>query len=159
MSRFLPWLLFFSFALCGWFISRRRPEPARKLARGLAIAPAIILLILVASGWLRPVPTVAEVHRWSGHALAIAMWLAVPLAIGVTLQRQRGKKFGGAVLLVLALGISLLASFTGYLDTSQAGEETKNRFIILHFYALPIALATLLAAWTFIFRPRRRVSE
>jgi hypothetical protein len=68
------------------------------------------------------------------------------------LQRQHGRKIGGAALLLLALGVSLCASFTGYLDPMSGDEETKHRFVILHFYDLPITLAMLLAAWMYLFR-------
>jgi amino acid transporter len=140
-----------------WLASRRDHDQARKLARALVILPALILLALVVSGSLPPDPAAADFHRWSGHALVIAMWLCVAFAVGVVLQSQirthPAVAIAHSLLLVFALAVTLLASFTGYIDTSQAAEETKNRFIILHFYALPIAIAVLLCLWPTLFRP------
>jgi hypothetical protein len=147
------------FALLGWFVSKRHPEPVRKVARGVAIVPATILLVLMASSWLLPNLTAAGVHRWSGHVLVIVMWLAVPFVTGVGLHRQHGLKVGVAAILLLPLFVSLLASFTGYLDLANAGEATKHRFVVLHIYVLPITVAALLAAWCFIFRPIQVVSD
>ena len=157
MSDYLGLILFAILAAAGWILSRRRPDIARRTARGLVVIPALILLVLTASGWSQSGSTAASIHGWGGHSLVIAMWLIVPYAMGVVVAIHAPKRpalaLGMVILFLFALAVAFLASFMGYLDLTNAGEETKNRFVILHMYALPINLALSLALWAYLFRP------
>jgi len=161
MNEILRLLSFPITVVIAWLVSRRHPEVARRVARCLSIFAAMIFLVIVASGWMRSEAVTSSVHKWSGHALVIAIWLSVPFSAGVVLQRKLRLRpaiaIAQIVVLLLLLGLVLLASMTGYLAPSQIEDieqETKNRFNVLHLFALPFLIATLLCAWCWLFRPR-----
>ncbi|MEN6451063.1 MAG: cytochrome b N-terminal domain-containing protein, partial [Thermoguttaceae bacterium] len=110
-----------------------------------------------------------EVHRWGGHAMVIAVVLHM-YRVFLTGSYKRPREFNwcvGVLLLILVLGLS----FTGYLlpwdqlaywavtvgaglagDARSAllggnsvGEETLNRFYVLHCLGLPMLASFLMA--------------
>lgn len=117
------------------------------------------LLLLLVTGLPHASDLLAYVHRWTGHVLVILLWICVPfavlaLAIG-KLWRFPLTTIGQGFVLLLAIPVMLLASFTGYLGPSYdplMNEETRIRFLVLHCFILPALLTCLLVAWFFIFR-------
>jgi quinol-cytochrome oxidoreductase complex cytochrome b subunit len=113
---------------------------------------------------------VREIHRWAAHAMVVAVMLHM-LRVFLTGSYKPPREFNWTVG-VLLLALTLLLSFTGYLlpwdqlslwavtvgtnlagsgvryillGADRIGEETLNRFYVLHCIALPLA-ATLLMA-------------
>ena len=114
-----------------------------------------------------------ELHRWGAHAMVITTWLHM-YRVFLTGSYKPPREFNWVVGVILLL-LTLLLSFTGYLlpwdqlaiwaitvggidmitDASDArfgllgarfvGEETLNRFYVLHCIAIPLAVALLLA--------------
>ena len=175
----LPFLL----AYLAWRLSSWYPRAMRFCTAVLAgmLLGGLVVLVVTAVGrqqWAWPV----GVHRWAGHALVIEAWLAIPWAIGVILQQHLRKRpfraMLGVACCLLTLFFIVVASFTGYLngfalpanvpagefgvDLSSrfAGEETRNRFVVLHVYAVPYLIALSLAGWFIIasFPPRTRAA-
>ncbi len=153
-------VLFPVIAVVAWFLSSRHGESVRKAVRVLSIIAATAFLVIASTGLARSQPTASSVHKWSGHALVIAVWLFVPFSIGVGLQRNIRRRPGFAIaqtmMLLSLLAFVLLASFTGYLAPSHVedvSEETRNRFTAIHLFALPSLVATLLTGWYWLFRP------
>ena len=158
-------LLFPLIAVVGWFLSRRNDEFARRVVRVLSVIVALLFVIIVASGWLRPQPAAFSAHKWASHGFVITMWLFVPFSLGAALQMNLRRRPGVAtaqiIVLLLLLAVGLLASFTGYLAPSgveDIPEETKNRFVVLHLFAAPSLIAILLVAWWFLFGPYTRLA-
>jgi quinol-cytochrome oxidoreductase complex cytochrome b subunit len=112
---------------------------------------------------------VREIHRWGGHALVIAVMLHV-YRVFLTGSYKPPREFNwliGVLLLLLVLGLS----FTGYLlpwdqlsfwavtvganlagdarilllGARSVGEETLNRFYVLHCLGLPLLAALLMS--------------
>jgi cytochrome bd-type quinol oxidase subunit 2 len=137
---------------------------ARRAVRILSIISAAIFLVLVTTGLARrSQPAASSVHKWSGHALVIAVWCFVPFSVAVGLQSnfrwRPGLAIAQTIVLLSLLCVVLLASFTGYLGPSynaSVSEETRNRFTVLHQFALPTLVATLLTASYWLFGPHRR---
>ena len=159
----MGWLLFFGITAVTWYVAGVRGELARKLARLLPIAPGIVLGILIVSGCSRAMGGAGATHRWAGHALVIVLWACVPFAVGALLRLYFRTRPVVAIVqlvtLLFVLCIGLLSSFTGYLGPSHhdaLGEETHNRFVILHLYFLPALFLLLLIEWWWFFRPTRR---
>ncbi|MEX0712558.1 MAG: hypothetical protein WD278_09425 [Pirellulales bacterium] len=153
-------LIFSALVPIGWLLSGRRPEPARKSARALAVLLAVLLLGLAVAGSLHQAAPAPILHRWGGHAFVILAWLSAPFALGVLLERSvRRRPFSAAfqaLLLFAFLGLSILAGFTGYLGPSHvqpADEETRIRFTVLHLFILPALIGTLAVAWLWLLRP------
>jgi hypothetical protein len=153
-------LLFPLIAVVAWLLSSRNGESARKAVRVLSVIVAAIFLVTALTGLARSQPTASSIHKWSGHASVIAVWLFVPFSVGVGLQRNIRHRPGFAVaqtiVLLSSLALVLLASFTGYLAPSHVedvSEATRNRFTILHLFALPSLIALLLTVWYWLFRP------
>jgi cytochrome b6 len=110
---------------------------------------------------------VREVHRWAGHAMVITVMLHM-YRVFLTGSYKPPRQFNWCVG-VLLLVLTLAFSFTGYLlpwdqlsfwavtvganlagDTRlllgdrTVGEETLNRFYVLHCVALPLAAISLM---------------
>jgi cytochrome b6 len=110
-----------------------------------------------------------ELHRWAGHAMVITVMLHM-YRVFLTGSYKRPREFNwciGVLLLVLTFAFS----FTGYLlpwdqlslwavtvganltgdvqflllGGGTVGEDTLNRFYVLHCLALPLAAASLMA--------------
>jgi hypothetical protein len=146
----------------GWLASRRRPEASRAVARLFAAIALLLLMSLAATGGAASSEASLYVHRWTAHGLVIFLWLTIPYALGVVLQRKLRstpiRAILQSLLMLLCFGMGLVASFTGYLDplrSPDVGEETANRFFVQHQVVLPTILGTLLLAWTYAFRPPR----
>ena len=165
MSDTLRWLLLPVIIGLGWVASRTHEARARKAARCLALIAGALLVLLGISGLLRGGGLLADIHRWTGHAVVIVLWLGVPFAIGVTLQQDLTRRPVAAVVQVLALllglAIALAASMTGYLGPTNSApvdpaidQETYNRFRVLHFVVLPGLCAALMVQWWWYFRAR-----
>jgi hypothetical protein len=123
------------------------------LQRVLAALFAAGLVCLVVTGLLTAQPSIHALHRWSAHAMVIFAWVMLPLAIGLRYAIGSGSIKFVALLAVLFLGL-LFTSVTGYLGPStaaeygeQLGEETKNRFVVLHMGVLPAVLCLLSGIW------------
>jgi quinol-cytochrome oxidoreductase complex cytochrome b subunit len=109
-----------------------------------------------------------EIHRWGGHAMVIAVMLHI-YRVFLTGSYKPPREFNwciGVLLLLLVLGLS----FTGYLlpwdqlsfwavtvganlagdarilllGARSVGEETLNRFYVLHCLGLPLLAALLM---------------
>jgi quinol-cytochrome oxidoreductase complex cytochrome b subunit len=111
------------------------------------------LACLAITGLLPPEPYSGEIHRWGAHGMIVFAWLALPLAIGLRYVCGLGSWKFIATLAFLFL-VLLLSSFTGYLGPTtasehgqQLGEETHNRFIVLHMCVLPAVLFLLGGIW------------
>lgn len=121
-----------------------------------------IAACMVITGYYHSAQSVARGHLWTGHALLIAVWLFVPFVIGIVLQ-QSGRRWSAATILqclslLLLLGMTLLASLSGYLGPThqqQPGEESYNQFAVLHYYASPRAIGIMLIGWFWLLRARR----
>ncbi len=112
---------------------------------------------------------VREIHRWGGHAMVIAVMLHM-YRVFLTGSYKRPREFNwviGVLLLHLVLGLS----FTGYLlpwdqlsfwavtvganlagdarilllGARSVGEETLNRFYVLHCLGLPLLAVFLMS--------------
>jgi cytochrome b6 len=109
-----------------------------------------------------------EIHRWGGHAMVIAVTLHT-YRVFLTGSYKAPREFNWCVG-VLLLVLTLLFSFTGYLlpwdqlslwavtvvanlaadakplllGGQSVGEETLNRFYVLHCVALPLATVFLM---------------
>lgn len=93
--------------------------------------------------------------------MLMAFWLASPSVIGMVWAKNFSERWPAAVaktaLMLVLCGAILLATFTGYLRPSPAepgfgAEESRNRFLILHMIALPVAIAGLLGGWLWLLR-------
>jgi hypothetical protein len=154
---------FFGMAVCGWKAVEHRPDAARKVTRTFPLVAAALVGWLTVTGFVvtdSPVPTS---HRGAANVLTVQLWLCVPFAIGGLFQGAvRYGVWRTAIqflILLMVLGLGFLTAFTGYLGpthTGPVGEETRNRFEVLHKYALPGLLTALLAEWWWFFRPRNR---
>lgn len=160
------WLNLLALAVFGWTSAIAWPRLTIRVMRKAPIPAALLLGVLFFSGLLWPTGENGEIHRWTAHAMTILMWVAVPSGIGVLLQRKMSRHpLIAAVqsgLLFFFLAIVLESSFTGYLgpiNNPDIGEETRNRFIALHQFVLPLLCGTLLVAWPFFFRERSNVAE
>jgi hypothetical protein len=170
--------------LIGFLAWRLSSRHARAMRFCTALVAGVLvggLMVLVVTGigrqwWAWP----GGAHRWAGHALTIQAWLAVPIAIGVILQQQLSQRpfraLLGVACCLLTMFFVVLAGITGYLNPSvddptmwfvqggQArfiGEETRNRFLVLHQFVTPYLFALSLAGWFVIasFPPRTRPRE
>jgi hypothetical protein len=122
----------------------------------------LCLGVLIGTGMLRvPGSHTATVHRWLAHGLFIFLWLAAPGAIGVILNQAVRLRPLRAVLGVacclLAVLLTLVASFTGYLPLPGSeglpeperfqSEETRNRFVVLHYFLFPSLCVIVTFGW------------
>jgi quinol-cytochrome oxidoreductase complex cytochrome b subunit len=111
---------------------------------------------------------VREIHRWGGHAMVIAVTLHM-YRVFLTGSYKTPREFNWCIGVLLLL-LTLAMSFTGYLlpwdqlsywavtvganlagdarllllGAPSVGEETLNRFYVLHCLALPLAAASLM---------------
>jgi hypothetical protein len=132
------------------------------LQRVLATLFATGLACLAISGLAIAQPLSHVVHRWSAHGTVIFAWLFFPLAIGLRYASGSGSWRFVALISVIFLAL-LLTSFTGYLGPATAaeqgelvGEETQNRFIVLHMGVLPAVLCLLGGVWLWLAWQRER---
>jgi hypothetical protein len=141
-------------------LSRRWPAPMRRASRCLAAANALALLCIIATGWAHHPELVAEIHRWFPHVLIIVDWIAIPLAIGVTLAHPRGHPIATAARamgLLMILGVIFLASITGYAGPLHGPIDAMSvrRFQVLHYWLWP-SLASAHVSWWYF---RRTVTD
>ncbi|WP_254509642.1 hypothetical protein [Anatilimnocola floriformis] len=158
-------LLFFGVAAVGWVFAHHSSELARKMARILPIVAGAGVCWLLLTGLVRNLVPHVDLHRWSGHAIVIFLWLAVPFAAGVVLERNWRRPSSMVILHFLALlavlAIGLITAISGYLGPSNSAadgvaamaEETAKRFDTLHKCVLPGVFSVLLVQWWRIFRP------
>lgn len=166
----LRWLLLPAIIVAAWAVSKAHPERVRIVARGLPVVVAALLVLLAISGLVRHGGVLAEIHRWMAHVFFIVWWLGVPFGIGILLQQDFGKHPVAAIVqaiaLLMGLAIVLVASMTGYLGPANlppvdpaVGEETYNRFLVLHLVVLPGLCAALTVQWWWYFRPVANAKE
>jgi quinol-cytochrome oxidoreductase complex cytochrome b subunit len=112
---------------------------------------------------------VREIHRWGGHAMVIAVMLHI-YRVFLTGSYKAPREFNWCVG-VLLLVLTFAFSFTGYLlpwdqlslwavtvganlagdarfvllGARTVGEDTLNRFYVLHCLALPLAAIVLMS--------------
>lgn len=164
------WLLIPAIIVAAWAVSKTYPQRMRSTVRCLPIVASTLLALLMISGLLREGGLLAEIHRWTGHVLFVVLWLSVPFGMGVVLQQDLRKRPAAAVaqalVLLLGLAIALAASVTAYLGPGNStpadptiGEETYNRFLVLHAVVLPGLCAALMVQWWWYFRPMAHATE
>jgi quinol-cytochrome oxidoreductase complex cytochrome b subunit len=93
-----------------------------------------------------------ELHRWGAHAMVITVWLHM-YRVFLTGSYKPPREFNwviGVVLLLLTIdGIEMITNASdarfGLLGARFVGEETLNRFYVLHCVAIPLAASLLLA--------------
>jgi hypothetical protein len=119
----------------------------------MLLVSAVGLVALSVSGVLHGIAEVGLFHRWLAHGTFIFNGLTATMICGVLVQmRQRNPSVRltlGIVLLVLLVFATWLGAVTGYLEPSGedlVAQETRNRFIVLHFFFFPACIAALLAA-------------
>ncbi len=133
-------------------LSRRWPRPMRLTSRSLAAVNGLVLLIIIATGWLHRAGPVAMAHRWLPHALFILDWSAVPLAIGIVSAhpgRRPVATAARAVGLLILWATLFLASITGYLGPSHGQTDSMSfrRFQVLHYGVWPVLAIALVFWW------------
>jgi hypothetical protein len=118
-----------------------------------------MLGILVLSGIANELRALAEVHRWTAHALVILAWTGGPIAIGSQWQQKALKQpvgcIGNTLFVLVVIAVTFMATFTGYLGpigNPDSGADTHRRFIVLHMIVLPAILAALLGGWLRAFQ-------
>ena len=103
------------------------------------------LLIVTVSAVLTGVAT-AKSHGVLSTLLIPATLVIVPLVTGYIIRGQ--SRIGAALQCVVGVGhilTTIVTAFTGTLPASAiAGQETMNRFVVLHMFALPTLLAFFL---------------
>ncbi|MCA9214460.1 MAG: hypothetical protein KDB27_15420 [Planctomycetales bacterium] len=144
----------------GWYFAKHKPTVARTATAIIATSCLALLVALAISAapkspsWLR--------HRMLGHVLIIAVWLYVPLLTGIAITqndcgwRRTAVRIG---MLLLTLAITLFAAATGYMQPPISdifAEESRNRFVGYHMFALPIALVVMFIYWLRMFRSKSR---
>lgn len=140
-----PWLVISATFTAGWFISHGYGELARRCARSVFAISILVLLALAISGAFHDREAARSFHRWTAHGITIFLWLAIPFAIAVLLQQNFRRRPSAAIAQLIALllvfGSTVLCAFTGYLwptgSENAVGEETLNRFLILHLFVFP----------------------
>jgi hypothetical protein len=130
------------------------------LQRALATLCSAGLACLLITGFLTAQPSIHAIHRSIAHGMVIFAWVMLPLAVGLRYASGWGSIKFVLLLAFIFLGL-LLTSFTGYLGPmaaaehgEQIGEETRNRFIVLHMRVLPAVLCLLSGTWLWLaWRP------
>src|SRR5271166_5789950 len=152
MSGLVGFLSFPVIAVAACLLARMWPNRMRRASRGLALVNGLALLFIMATGWIYRAGPAAQVHRWLPHGLLIADWSAIPLAIGETVARPRGRLLTTAARaagLLSLLGVVFLGSITGYLGPSQVQVDAMSllRFQVLHYYVFPGMALGLILWW------------
>jgi hypothetical protein len=134
--------------------SRRWPGAMREVSRGLAAANGLVILCIMATGWIHSAGPAGAIHRWLPHGLFIVDWSAIPLAVGVALARSRRRPIAAAARAIGILTLSgaiFLASITGYLGPSYGPIDPMSfrRFQVLHYWVFP-SLAIALVSWWYL---------
>ncbi len=122
-----------------------RNQWAMLIAKCTAGLLVLSTLLCVFSGLLHALLPPAQ-HSAISHAMVAFTWLTVPFMTGIIV---RDKGWLGAVLFAMVglghLLVASIASMTGYLPQAgggaPAGEETMNRFFVLHQLAFPVMLS------------------
>lgn len=103
-------------------------------------------------------------HGWLGHAAMILSWLLAIAVIVASLAsiQWRPKSAIGAMLLALALTFSIMVeTMSGYLPHSTAftelgGDETRNRFYVVHYITFPFAIGLCVSGLVLLARSRSK---
>lgn len=103
-------------------------------------------------------------HGWLGHGAMVLSWLLAIAVIpaGLTSIHWRPKSAIGAMLLALALTFSIMVeTMTGYLPhsaafTEPAGDETRNRYYVLHYITFPFAIGLCVSGLALLTRTRSK---
>ncbi|HEX7446557.1 MAG TPA: hypothetical protein VF306_03370 [Pirellulales bacterium] len=93
-------------------------------------------------------------HRWLDHGLMILLWWMNVAGLGLGLASIRTRPtttIGTGILVITLFFLMMLESVMGYLPGADAfggpaGEESRNRFYVLHCVVLPLALGLCLSA-------------
>jgi hypothetical protein len=136
-------------AALGWWIKATLPRIGGLLNLGAA---SVVLALWLLDSLLGIFAGTAGLHRLLAHAALIAIWIAVPLALGLFLQDAvaTGDSTSGmgAIVSFLALPFSLLTAATGYLGPTHAATTTHPiRFGVLHLLVGPGLSTALMIAW------------
>jgi hypothetical protein len=146
--------------------SVREPRAALVIGRCLVAALIGLFAVVLATGIVRAGGRggdgVGWVHHGCGHLMPICAWSAIPIGAAAAIGRAiRIRRPLGAFARILAglavLGLSFLASITGYLGPTHGRREPMalNRFYVLHYGVFPGLLAIALAGWWLALRGRR----
>jgi len=124
---------------------QRNPVAARRFSPSVVAGLGITWLVLASS----TIPGVM-VHRWAGHSFLILGWLGVPIVCGVaiaeSLLARRWTPVFHAIVFVVAIGLSFLTAFTGYIERVTSGGAL--RFLVIHVLAGPtLVLSGLGLSW------------
>ncbi len=142
--------------LAGLFVwAAYAPRTMRFVLVGVIWLIAAILGIEAISGLaslLSQAPLLADVHRWAGHLLVPISSFVLTASVVLLLRhvRQRlGTFIQFCLISFAAVATVMLATFSGYVRPFAPGilEETRNRFLLLHCFALPGIFVALVPAW------------
>ena len=148
----------------------RRPARAWQLFWWMAVLIAIITGIEITSGVYDIATQGAgrDMHRWLGHGLFLLLWWVgvATSALCLASLASRPRTAIGTVMLTLALFFLAFAeAVVGYMPARDAlgdpaGDETRNRFFVLHYVALPVAIGLCISGLALLTRPpSKRLSQ
>jgi hypothetical protein len=135
--------------------SRRHPALLRRLLSLLVAAGLLNLAVLGVSGFLRQGDGfLAAIHALAGHlmlplvAIAAGAWLGAPLP---GIRRRPFLAFLRLLFLLPLCFFCLSNTWTGYFGPSRidprVDPETNLRFEVMHCWAVPIVIGTMLLFW------------
>lgn len=144
----------------------RHPTSVWRALWWTAMLIAVVAALAIATGLFALANHDASrvLHGWLGHAAMILSWLLAIAVIvaGLASIQWRPKSAIGAMLLALALTFSIMVeTMTGYLPnsaafTEPAGDETRNRFYVLHYITFPFAIGLCVSGLALLARSRSK---
>jgi uncharacterized membrane protein AbrB (regulator of aidB expression) len=159
----MAYLVIAAIAVVGWLIGVRFNNYVPYFVHYVLIFLTTLFIAVLFTGFLRfgkPDST----HGDLGHWLVIGAFIAVPLAIGLTITRYKHLGFirlsiSTAVLiaLLMIIGTEMMVGYLGPSHRTPAAEEvvnieSANRFMVLHLYFLPTLITVLLGASLWLTR-------
>lgn len=140
----------------------RRPTSVWRAVWWTAILTALLTGLAIATGLfiLANHDASRVLHGWLGHGAMVLSWLLAIAVIPISLASIQGRPKSAitAMLLALALTFSIMVeTMIGYLPSSAAftepaGDETRNRFYVLHYIAFPFAIGLCVSGLALLTR-------
>lgn len=144
----------------------RHPTSVWRAVWWIAILIAVLAGLEIATGLFALANHDASrvLHGWLGHGAMVLSWLLAITVIPASLAsiQWRPKSAIGAMLLALALTFSIMVeTMIGYLPysaafTEPAGDETRNRYYVLHYITFPLAIGVCLSGLALLTRSRSK---